>query len=540
MKVIYSLVVVIAGISLILQGGDRFSTVQGRNIRVHTRFLSDDVTEGRGPGTRGAEVAAKYIATQFELAGLTPVSGESFFQMVPMIGSKASRPPALAVVTGTGRVEFEFARDFVGWPTSNRKEASLAGNELVFVGYGIKAPEMGWDDYKGRDLKGKVLLMLVNDPPSADPAFFGGPALTYYGRWTYKFEAAAREGAAGVLLIHNADMAGYAWQVVQASWTGERFDLPAESAKSTLVEGWIHQAKAEELFKQKGISFERAIEMAAKPDFAPLELGMTVSAEFHADIRRIDSPNVLGLLKGSDPVLQKEAIIITTHYDHFGIGKEVQGDKIYNGALDNASGTAGLIELARALAASGERPRRSVIFAAVTGEEQGLLGSAFYAANPSRPLADTVANINVDAINVWGRTRSLVTMGAERSSLEANVKQLATRLGLSLSPDPEPEKGSFFRSDHFSLVKVGIPAVYVRYGRDFEGKDANWGKQLADDYLAKRYHQPNDEFDPAWSFEGAEQMMEFVRLLTLDIGNAAKRPEWKPGDPFGKARLSAR
>ncbi len=542
MKLVCSLVVLVsAGLSLVLQAGDDLSTVQRRNIRVHTRFLSDDIAEGRAPGGRGAEVAAKYIATQFELAGLTPVSGDSFFQMVPMIGSKASGQPKLELTAAGGSpVQFQYPGDFIGWPTSNRKEARLAGKELIFVGYGIRAPEMGWDDYKGQNLKDKVLLMLVNDPPSSDPAFFGGPALTYYGRWTYKFEEAARQGASGVLVIHNTEMAGYPWQVVDSSWTGERFELPAPSAQSTLFEGWIQQAKADELFKRKGLDFERAVQMAGKRDFAPVALGMTVAAEFHSDTRRIDSPNVLGLLKGSDPALSKEAIVITTHYDHLGVGKEVDGDKIYNGALDNASGTAGLIELARALAASSQHPRRSVIFAAVTGEEQGLLGSAYYASHPAWPLADTVANINVDAINVWGRTRDLVAMGAERSSLQTNVKEVAGRLGLGLSPDPEPEKGSFFRSDHFSLVKVGIPAVYVDYGLNFEGKDANWGKELADDYLARRYHQPSDEFDPSWSFEGAEQMMEFVRMLTLSIGNAVERPEWKPGDPFGKARTSTR
>ncbi len=538
MRLVCSLVIVITGMALAMQAADDASTVQGRNIRIHTQFLADDVTEGRAPGSRGGDLAAKYIATQFELAGLSPISGDSFFQMVPMIGSKASQAPRLTVGSGASQVDFQYARDFVGWPASSRKEAKLAGNELVFVGYGIKAPEVSWDDYKGQDLKGKILLMLVNDPPSADPAFFGGPALTYYGRWTYKFEEAARQGAVGALVVHNTEMAGYPWQVVEASWTGERFDLPAESPKSTLFEGWIQQAKADELLKMKGLDFERAVQMAGKPNLAPVALGLTVSAEFHSDTRRIDSPNVLGLLKGTDPLLQKEAIIITTHYDHFGIGKEVNGDNIYNGALDNASGTAGLIEVARALAAPGGRPKRSVIFAAVTGEEQGLLGSEYYAAHPAWPLADTIANINVDAINVWGRTRNLVPMGAERSSLEAHVKELADRLGLALSPDPEPEKGSFFRSDHFSLVKVGIPAVYVRYGLDFEGKDANWGQKLTDEYLANRYHQPNDQFDPSWSFAGAEQMMEFVRMLTLSIGNAAQRPEWKPGDPFAKARVS--
>ncbi|MFB3903779.1 MAG: M28 family metallopeptidase [Acidobacteriota bacterium] len=541
MKAVCGLVVLITALSLSLLAEDGVSTVQGRNIRIHTRFLSDDITEGRAPGSRGGELAAKYIATQFELAGLSPVSGDSFFQMVPMIGSKPSQPPKLAISgAGMAPVQFQFARDFVGWPASSRPEAGLTDSQLIFVGYGIKAPEMGWDDYKGQDSKGKVLLMLVNDPPSADPSFFGGPALTYYGRWTYKFEEAARQGAAGVLLIHDTEMAGYAWQVVEASWTGERFDLPAESPQSTLFEGWIQRAKADELFKRKGLDFERAVEMAGKREFAPVDLGMTVSAGFRSDTRRIESPNVLGLLKGRDPALQNEAILITTHYDHFGIGKEVNGDKIYNGALDNASGTAGLIELARVLAASSEPPRRSVIFAAVTGEEQGLLGSAYYAAHPAWPLAQTVANINVDAINVWGRTRSMIAMGAQRSSLERNVEELAAQLGLALSPDPEPEKGGFFRSDHFSLVKVGVPAVYIRYGRDFEGKPPDWGQRLADEYLARRYHQPNDEFDPSWSFEGAEQMMELVRLLTLSIGNAAERPEWKTGDPFGKTRTVQR
>jgi Zn-dependent M28 family amino/carboxypeptidase len=506
--------------------------IEAGNIREYTRFLSDDIMEGRAPGSRGGDLAAKYIAHQFALAGLQPGNGESYFQDVAMVGIEVKPPVDLSFHDQAERtIRSQYGQDFVGWPP--REEAvDFSHRELVFVGYGIRAPEMNWDDYKGQDMSGKILLILVNDPPSDDSEFFGGKALTYYGRWTYKFEEAARQEAAGVLLIHNTEMAGYPWQVVESSWSGEQFKLESQPAGPTLVEGWVSQSLGELLLQSRGLSFSQALAMAANADFRPVPLGFSVSCFMEATRRSVTSPNVIGWLPGSDPELKDEYLLITSHYDHLGVAKEVDGDVIYNGALDNASGTAGLIELARVLARQADQPRRSILFAAVTAEEQGLLGSAYYAADPLVPLAKTAANINFDSINVWGRTTDMVTMGAEYSTLEATVAVVAKEMNLVISPDPQPEKGSFFRSDQFSLVKVGVPAVYVRYGHRFEGKSKEWGEELVNSYTERHYHQPSDEFDPTWSFEGAQQMMEFVRRLVLLVANDDGMPRWKPGSPF--------
>jgi Zn-dependent M28 family amino/carboxypeptidase len=506
--------------------------ISAQNIKEMTRFLSDDLMEGRGPGTRGGELAAKYIADQFILTGLAPANGDSYFQNVPMIGVTVVPPASLEFVDKRGqKISPEFGKDFVGWPTQGI--ADLASKELVFVGYGVNAPEVPWNDYKGQSVKGKILLMLVNDPPSDDPKFFGGKALTYYGRWTYKFEEAARQGAVGAILIHNTDMAGYPWQVVETSWSGEQFKLPTEEVKSTLIEGWIQQAVAEKLFESAGLTFERAREMAGKADFSPLSLGVTVNVHMKSETRKIESPNVVAKLEGVDPKLKDEVIIITSHWDHLGIGKPVNGDAIYNGALDNASGVAGLIELARVMSLQPEKPKRSIIFAALTGEEQGLLGSAYYAAHPLVPLSKTALDVNFDAINVWGRTSNLVASGTEYSTgLAETVAKVAREMKVEITPDPQPEKGSFFRSDQFSLVKVGVPAAYIRYGLRFEGKSEDWGEKLVNDYTSKNYHQPSDQFDPSWSFEGAVQMMEFSRRLVTYVANADAMPQWNAGSPF--------
>jgi Zn-dependent M28 family amino/carboxypeptidase len=522
--------------------GDRPGTpdIRAGSIGAHVDFLAHDLLEGRAPGHRGGDLAAEYIATQFRLAGLKPGNGDSYFQQVPMVGITVDPAVRLRLaVGGKEEADLTYREDFVAAAGVEQERIVLSDLDLVFVGYGITAPEVPWDDYKGVDVKGKVLLMLVNDPPSDDPGFFGGKALTYYGRWTYKYEEAARQGAAGAIIIHNTEMAGYPWTVVQSSWTGEQFGLPAAEPTGLLMQAWVQQDHADQWFRRIGLDFEKALQMAAKPDFQPVDMKLQVSAELNASLRRIESPNVVAVLEGTDPGLKNEFIIITTHYDHLGVDPSIEGNSIYNGALDNASGTAGMLELARAMAADAVKPRRSVLFAAVTAEEQGLLGSKFYAENPLFPLSRTVANVNIDAINVWGRTENMIAMGAERSSIEDVTNKVARELKVELSPDPSPEKGSFFRSDQFSLVKVGVPAVYIRYGLHFEGKPRGWGEEMVEQYTARHYHQPTDEVQDDWTYEGSVQMMEFVYRTVFYLGNQEGIPEWKPGDPFERARKAS-
>jgi Zn-dependent M28 family amino/carboxypeptidase len=513
--------------------------IKAGNIAAHVEFLAHDLLEGRAPGHRGGDLAAEYIATQFRLAGLKPANGDSYFQQVPMVGITVD-PAVRLRVAGEGKEDnLVYREDFVAAAGVEIEKLVIDGQDLVFVGYGITAPEVPWDDYKGVDVKGKVLLMLVNDPPSDDPNFFGGKALTYYGRWTYKYEEAARQGAVGAIIIHNTDMAGYPWTVVQSSWTGEQFGLPATEPSSLLMQAWVQQDHADRWFKSLGLSFEKALELAAKPEFQPIDMKLQVSTEMSAGLRRIESPNVVALLEGTDPRLKDEIIVITTHYDHLGVDPTLQGNSIYNGALDNASGTAGMLELARAMAADTVKPKRSILFAAVTAEEQGLLGSKYYAENPLFPLHRTAANVNIDAINVWGRTKNMIAMGAERSTIEQITDKVAGEMNVELSPDPSPEKGSFFRSDQFSLVKVGVPAVYIRYGLKFEGKPDGWGEEMVEQYTAQHYHQPTDEVQADWTYEGSVQMMEFVHRTVLYLGNQEQMPAWKPGDPFERARKAS-
>jgi Zn-dependent M28 family amino/carboxypeptidase len=523
-------------------GADRPGTpdIRAGNISAHVNFLAHDLLEGRAPGHRGGDLAAKYIATQFRLAGLKPANGDSYFQQVPMVGITVDPSVRLRLSGDGGEAGgLAYREDFVAVAGVEQERIALADKELVFVGYGITAPEVPWDDYKGVDVKGKVLLMLVNDPPSDDPEFFGGKALTYYGRWTYKYEEAARQGAAGAILIHNTEMAGYPWSVVQTSWSGEQFGLPATEPSSLLVQAWVQQHHADQWFQRIGLSFEKALELAARPEFQPIDMNLWVSTELNSTMRQIESPNVVALLEGTDPELKDEVVIITTHYDHLGVDPSLEGNNIFNGALDNASGTAGMLELARVMAADTVQPKRSILFAAVTAEEQGLLGSKYYAENPIFPLYRTAANVNIDAINVWGRTKNIIDMGAERSTIEEITRQVAREMGVELSPDPSPEKGSFFRSDQFSLVKVGVPAVYIRYGLKFEGKPEGWGEEMDQEYTARHYHQPTDEVRDDWTYEGSVQMMEFVYRTLHYLANQRDMPVWKPGDPFERARKAS-
>ena len=530
----------VISVALLLSGGGQNPAprpeLRPERIRTHVRFLADDLLEGRAPGSRGGELAARYIETQFRLIGLRPVQGDSYYQSVPLLGTVADPQMQLRIHGQGESLLLKYGEDFVASPGVEKEQVSLRGKELVFVGYGIAAPEVPWDDYKGAEVKGKVLLILVNDPPSEDPGFFGGKALTYYGRWTYKLEEAARRGATGAVLIHSTKMAGYPWAVVESSFSGEQFSLPSDQPKSTLVEAWVQEDVADRLLRISGLSFEKARQLARQPSFEPVPLKLSLSVEIHSQTQRTLSPNVIGRLEGSDPKLKREVIIVTSHYDHLGIGAEVGGDKIYNGALDNASGIGGLLELASAFADYPERPRRSILFAAVTAEEQGLLGSKFCVSHPLVPLSRTAANINVDSINVWGKTEDIAALGADRSTIETAVRKAAAKMNMAVSPDPFPEKGLFFRSDQFSFAKAGVPSVFFVRGNRYVGKPEAWGEKLVKDYIGKHYHQPSDEFDPSWSFEGAAQLMEFAFWTTLYLANQEEMPRWKPGDPFEAAR----
>ncbi|HSR51335.1 MAG TPA: M28 family peptidase [Acidobacteriota bacterium] len=517
-------------------------TLSKESYSRYLQTLSADEYEGRAPGTPGGQKAANYIRDEFQALGLQPVNGDSYFQQVALVGMTASSDLTLEI-SGQAEHRLTMPKDVVVWAGIEEERIEVSQADLVFVGYGVNAPEADWNDYKDADVEGKVVLVLVNDPPSEDPHHFGGEALTYYGRWTYKLEEAARRGAAGVILIHETEMAGYPWGVVVNSWTGEQMSLPAQGEKSTRFESWIKNERADELFQAAGSSFQDARQAAASSDFQPMDLPFKVSVAFDNAIRRAEASNVLAKLEGSDPDLKKQVVIVTSHYDH--LGKSVatvdfrnQDDLIYNGAFDNASGTAALIEMARVMVSypESQRPKRSVIFAAVTAEEQGLLGSQYYAQNPLVPLSDTQANINIDGVNVWGRAKDIVPLGAERSTLDPLVQEVALEMDMTLSPDPSPEKGYYFRSDHFNFVKVGVPSVYLDMGLQFEDKPAGWGKQLMDDYTANNYHQPSDEFDPEWPLDGSIQLMEFTIKLITEVANAEEMMQWRQGDPFYETR----
>lgn len=509
--------------------------VRSENIREHLSTLASDRMEGRAPGTPGGDRAAEYIAGAFARVGLQPAADGGYLQPVRMVGVTAREGGLLEWSRDGRRTPLESPVQCVVNPGVPEDEVGLEDVPMVFVGYGIVAPEVPWNDYRDLDVHGKVVVALVNDPPSDDPSVFGGRALTYYGRWTYKLEEAARQGAAGILLVHNTGMAGYPWSVVQTSWSGEQFDLPREGEKSTVIEGWLSQDAADGLFEKDGFGFREAVDRAGRSGFEPIPLSTRVSYHARVDVREIDSPNVVGLIEGADPELKDEYIVLTSHYDHLGVGPAVDGDGIYNGALDNASGTALLIEVGRVLAAERSKLGRSLVFLAVTGEEQGLLGSEFYVEHPVFPLDKTVANINFDGINVWGETETMVAMGAERSTIRNVVQDVFSNLDITRTADPFPEKGYFFRSDQFSFVKAGVPAVYYDFGMRFRGKPADWGEKLMEGYVEERYHQPSDEYDPAWSLEGSVQMGRVVVQTAERLAGQQNRPQWNQGDPFAQS-----
>jgi Zn-dependent M28 family amino/carboxypeptidase len=497
-------------------------------MRAHLEFLADDALEGRRPGTRGGELAAKYIAAQFERLGLEP-AGDSgtYYHQVPII--TITPGPTVRVSSG----ELAYRKDYVLWSMRNDSITSAKG-DLVFVGYGIVAPEYEWNDYKDLDVKNKIVVALVNDPGLRDSTIFRGRILTYYGRWTYKIEEAQRQGAAGILLVHTTESATYPWTTVQSSWTGPqvRIELPPTSL---LVAGWLNQDAAARLFRQGGQDLAALSDQAARKGFRAVPLGLQLEASVRSAISRSETSNVLGRWPGRGPLAQ-EAVLIGGHYDHFGIGAPVDGDSIYNGAEDNASGTAAVLAAAEAFARSGVRTGRSIVFVGFTAEESGLLGSQALVARPPIPLSRITAILNLDVMNLYGRTRDVSALGLDQSSLGTAFQKAAAAEGLRVTSSQEALiRGSYFRSDHFPLAKAGIPGTSLENGGDYVGKPSGYGEERKNEYIDKRYHQPSDEVLPWFSYDGAVQQLRVIVRTAVAVANAPAQPVWNRTSEFRQA-----
>ena len=549
-------VVVVAGLTLAVASAaaqptapvapSSWPTFDAGAIIAHVKVLASDEFEGRAPGSRGESLTSAYLVDQFKKLGFEPGNTDgTYIQPVPMVGMTVAPAATLTFSKGNTRRTLQYRDDFIAWTKRVVPEVSLDDTEMVFVGYGVAAPEFSWDDYKGVDVSGKVVVMLVGDPPvpdpadpsSLDPKTFGGRAMTYYGRWTYKYEIGAEKKAAAVLIVHETGPAGYPWSVVQGMG-GEKFDLrtPDKNMGRCAVEGWISLDRARELFALAGQDFDVLKARAATRQFEPLSLGVTASTRLANSIRPVDSRNIVAKLAGSDPVLRNEYVIYTAHWDHFGVGVPVNGDKIYNGALDNASGTGALVEVARAFKKMSPGPRRSILFVSVTAEEQGLLGSEYYATNPIYPLERTLAVINMDSLNIYGRTKDMTVVGLGNSDLDDYAAAAASELGRTLKGDPAPERGGYYRSDHFPFAKQGVPALNAGGGSDFIGKPADYGKQIRESYTAKHYHQPSDEYRPEWDLSGALEDLQILMRVGYRVANATAYPAWKPGTEFKAKR----
>jgi Zn-dependent M28 family amino/carboxypeptidase len=514
-------------------------------VLAHTKRLSSDEFGGRAPGSKGENLTVDYLVDQFKKIGLKPGNTDgTYVQKVPLVGITPA-PAPLVLKKGSQQARLRWKDDVVAWTKHVAERASLESSELVFVGYGVVAPEYNWDDYKGVDVKGKTLVMLVNDPPVPDPAnpsqldpkTFGGKAMTYYGRWTYKYEIGAQRGAAGVLLIHETGPAGYPFDVVQSK-VSEQFDLvtPDKNMGRVAVEGWITLDQGRKLMKMAGRDFDDLKKQAATREFKPIPLGVTASMTITNTLRTIESRNVVARLEGGDPMLKDEYVVYTAHWDHLGIGPEVDGDRIYNGAQDNAVGTAGLLAIARAFTTLPQPPKRSILFLSVTAEEQGLLGSQYYSVTPIYPLAKTLASINMDGLNVHGRTKDLTLIGLGASDLDDYAIDAAGEQGRVIRPDAEPEKGFYYRSDHFNFAKEGVPALDPDEGVDFVGQPADYGKRKRDDYTEHRYHKPSDVVLPDWDLSGAREDLKVLFTVGYRVAQASKYPEWKPGSEFRAKR----
>jgi len=502
------------------------------------KILSSDEFEGRAPASRGEEKTIHFLQEEFRKLGLKPGNGESYLQEVPMVEIAADPGFELVIKDKTISDKFTYGDEFVAWTLRVVDKSSLADSEMVFVGYGIVAPEYNWNDYEGLDVRGKTVVILVNDPGYAteDPELFNGRSMTYYGRWTYKYEEAARQGAAGALIIHETEPAAYPWSVVKNGWTSPQFNLVTEdnNLSRCSVEGWLHLDTARKIFERAGLNYDEIKQTALKRDFKAIPLGLKVSITLKNSIRYQKSNNVIAVIPGTD--LADEYIIYTAHWDHFGINPSLEGDQIFNGALDNATGTAALIELAEAFLKLESKPRRSIAFMAVTGEEQGLLGSDYYATHPIYPLTKTVAAINMDALNIWGKMKDITVIGYGSSELDEYVEQAAAEQGRRVRPDPSPERGSIFRSDHFSFAKQGVPVIYTSPGVDHIEHGEKWGREKIDKYIAENYHKPSDEYDPGWDLSGTVDDLRLLFRVGYRLSMESTFPNWHEGSEFKAIR----
>lgn len=500
-------------------------------FKAHLEFLADDALEGRAPGTRGGLLAQKYIAAQFERLGLTPAGDSgSYFQRVPII---ALTPEPTLAVSAPAAMPLTWKQDYVLWSMRNDSLVNLSG-DLVFVGYGIVAPEQQWNDYAGADVRGKIVVTLVNDPGLQDSTIFKGKVLTYYGRWTYKIEEARRQGAAGILMIHTTESATYPWTTVLSGWTGPQVRLETAPG-SLLAAGWIQQATAAKVFQAGGKDLAQLTAAAARRGFKVVPLGVSVSASVKSTIRRTETANVLGRLPGSGPRAH-EAVLIGGHYDHFGIGAPVNGDSIYNGAEDNASGTAAVMTAAEAFVRSGVRPDRSIIFVGFAAEESGLIGSQALADHPPLPLRDVATILNLDVMNLYGRTRDVSALGLDQSTLGKAFTAAAAAEGLTVSTNQEALlTGSYFRSDHFSLARVGVPGTSVENGSSYVGRPEGWGREQKEKYTAERYHQPSDQMQPWFAYGGVVQQLRVTVRTAVAVAEAPAQPVWSRTSEFREA-----
>ncbi len=502
----------------------------------HLRFLSSDLLEGRAPATRGGRLTAEYIAAQLRSFGVEPGVNGGYFQEVPIDVVGAVQRTIRVSAGGKATETLRYPEDVVVWAGS-AADSSAARAEVVFVGYGSTAPEHRWDDFKNVDVRGKVLLVLVNDPPAppTEPRLFGGRGMTYYGRWSYKFEEAERRGAAGMLIVHTTEEAGYPWHTVVGSWAKEQRMLPRDASLPAPLgfRGWITDASAAGLLRGAGLDLADLRRRAGTRGFRPVPTGITLDVSFRNRVEHLKSENVVGVVRGADPALSAEHVAFTAHWDHLGIGPVVDGDSIYNGALDNASGVADMLGVARA-AVAAPRPRRSLLFVFVTAEESGLLGSEFFARNPTVPISRIVGALNVDGGNLLGRTRSWRVLGDDRSTLGADLSARVVGQGMRVVPDDHPERGYFYRSDHFSLAKAGIPSISIAAGNDFEGRPGGWGAARMEEYTARDYHQPSDEYRPDFDLAGAAQLAQLVLDFGLQVANAPGVPAWRPGSEFAR------
>ena len=516
------------------QGTARGKAITAEEIDGDLRFLSSDLLEGRAPASRGGQLATEYVADQLRSAGVEPGAGESYFQKVPIDVVTIDSASVAARASGKASATLRQSDDVVLWAGSAVPESRASG-ELVFVGYGATAPEYRWDDFKNVDVKGKVLLVLVNDPPApaSEPKLFGGKAMTYYGRWTYKFEEAERRGAAGMLIIHTTAEASYPWHTVVSSWTTPQYMLPRDSKLPPALgfRGWITNDAASSLLASAGLDLKQLRAQAQSRDFHPVSTGITMDVSFRNSVRRMESRNVVGIVRGQKGSLSDEYVAYSAHWDHFGIGPKVDGDSIYNGAVDNASGVASLLAVARA-AAAAPKPRRSQIFVFVTAEEAGLLGSAYFAENPTVPARNIIADLNMDVVTLDGRVKDLTVLGENKSTLGSMLSHFIARDGMRISPDDHPEAGHFYRSDHFSFAKAGIPAISIGAGSDYVGRPKGWGKEREDDYTAHRYHQPSDEYSPDLDLRGAAQIAAIVQRFGATLANSPVKPAWSPDAEF--------